>query len=90
MEFVNEPSNHPILPQCVFVPFGRCTSIDQPTFCSLIRMQNEFLHNIQHVEIHGLANIDMMVNIFQTQSARYSSKPLMTMVNTYSTESSAL
>jgi hypothetical protein len=52
MEFVNEHGNHPILSQCAFVLFIRCAAIDQPTCCSLIRMQNEFLYNIQHVEIH--------------------------------------
>jgi hypothetical protein len=31
--------------------------IGQNTFCSLIRTQNEFLHNIKHVEIHGLYDI---------------------------------
>jgi hypothetical protein len=55
MEFVNEHGNHPILSQCVFIPFGRGAAIDQSTFCSFIRMQNEFLHIIRHVEIHGLA-----------------------------------
>jgi hypothetical protein len=59
MECVNEHGNHPILSQCVFVPFGRGAAIDQHTFCSLICMQNDFLHNIQHVEIHGLADIDI-------------------------------
>jgi hypothetical protein len=63
MEFVNEHGNHPILSQCVFVPFGRGAAIDPPTVCSLIRMQNEFLHNIQHVEIHGLADIDIDIHL---------------------------
>jgi hypothetical protein len=58
MEFFNEHGNHPILSQCVFFPFGRGAAIDQYTFCSFIRMQNEFLHNT-HVEIHGLADIDI-------------------------------
>jgi hypothetical protein len=53
MEYVNEHGNHPVLSQCVFVPFGRGASIEQNTFCSLIRMQNEFLHNIKHAELHG-------------------------------------
>jgi hypothetical protein len=57
MEFVNEHGNHPILYQCVFFPFGRGAVIDQNTLCSLIRMQHEFLHNIQHVKIHGLSDI---------------------------------
>jgi hypothetical protein len=57
MEFVNEHGNHPIISQCVFVSFGRGAAIDPPTFCSLIHIQNEFLHNIQHIEIHGLADI---------------------------------
>jgi hypothetical protein len=57
MIYVNEHGNHPVLSQCVFVPFGRGEAIDQNTFCSLIRMQNEFLHNIKHVEIHGLSDI---------------------------------
>jgi hypothetical protein len=48
MEFVNEHRNLPILSQCVFLPFGRGVAIDQPTLCSLIRMQTEFLHKIQH------------------------------------------
>jgi hypothetical protein len=59
MEFVNEHDNHPLLSQCVFVPFGRGAAIDPDTFCSFIRMQNEFLHNVHHVEIHGLADIDI-------------------------------
>jgi hypothetical protein len=63
MEYVNEHGNHPVLSQCVFVPFGRCAAIDQNTFCSLIRMQNEFLHNVQHVEIHGLSDIDIELHI---------------------------
>jgi hypothetical protein len=49
MEYVNEHGNHPVLSQCVFVPFRRGASINQNTFCSIIWMQNEFLHNIQHV-----------------------------------------
>jgi hypothetical protein len=49
MEYFNEHGNHPVLSQCVFVPFGRGAAIDQNTFCSLIRMYNEFLHNIQNV-----------------------------------------
>jgi hypothetical protein len=56
MEYVNENGNHPVLSQCIFVPFGRGAAIDQNTFWSLIRMQNEFLHNIKHVEIHGLSD----------------------------------
>jgi hypothetical protein len=52
MEFVNEHGNHPILSQCVVVPLGRGVTTDPPTSCSLIRMQNDFLHNIQHVKIH--------------------------------------
>jgi hypothetical protein len=63
MEFLNEHGNHPILSQCVFIPFGRGAAIDPPTFCSLIRMQNEFLHNIQHVEIHRLAYIDINIHL---------------------------
>jgi hypothetical protein len=59
IEFVTEHGNHPTLSQCVFVPFGRGAAIDPPTFCSLIRMQNEFIHNIQHVDIHGLDDIDI-------------------------------
>jgi hypothetical protein len=59
MEFINEHGNHPILSQYVFVPFGRGAAIDPPTFCSLIRMQNECLHNIQHIEIHGFAGINI-------------------------------
>jgi hypothetical protein len=59
MEYVNKRRNHPALSQCVFVPFGRGASIDQNTFCSLIRMQNEFLHNIKHAELHVLADIDI-------------------------------
>jgi hypothetical protein len=54
MEYVNQHGNHPVLYQCVFVPFGCGAAIDQNTFCSLIRMQNDFLHNIQHAELHGL------------------------------------
>jgi hypothetical protein len=53
MEYVNEHGNHPVLSQCVFVPFGHGAVLDQNTFCSLIFMQNEFLHNIKHVKIHG-------------------------------------
>jgi hypothetical protein len=59
MEFLNEHGNHPILSQCVFVPFGRVAAIAPLTFCSLIRMQNEFLHNIQHIEIHVLTDINI-------------------------------
>jgi hypothetical protein len=63
MEYVNKDGNHPVLSWFVFVPFGRGASIDQNTLCSLIRMQNEFLHNIQHVELHGLANIDIKFHL---------------------------
>jgi hypothetical protein len=59
MEYVNEHSNHPVLSQCVFAPFGNGAFIDQNTFCSLIRMQNVFTHNVKHVEIHGLSDIDV-------------------------------
>jgi hypothetical protein len=58
MEFVNEHGNHPILSQCVCFPFDSA-DIDQDTFCSFIRMQHDFLHNIRHIEIHGLASIDI-------------------------------
>jgi hypothetical protein len=63
MEFVNEHGNHPFLSQRVFITFGRGDAIDQNTFCSLIRMQNEFLHNIKHVEIHRLADISAELHI---------------------------
>jgi hypothetical protein len=59
MEFVNEHGNHPILSQCVCVPFGGGAAIDPYTFCSFIRMQDDFLHNIRHVEIHGLVDINI-------------------------------
>jgi hypothetical protein len=42
MEFMNEHINHPILLQCVFVPFGRGAAIDPDAFCSFIRMQDAF------------------------------------------------
>jgi hypothetical protein len=58
-EYVNEHDNHAVLSQCVFVPFGHGAAVDQNTLCSLIRMQNEFLHNVKHVEIHGLSDIDI-------------------------------
>jgi hypothetical protein len=63
MEYVNEHGSHPVLSQCVFPSFGRGAAIDQNTFCSLIRMQNEFLHNIKHVEIHGLSDIDIEIHL---------------------------
>jgi hypothetical protein len=56
MEYVNEHGNHPVLSQCVFVSFGYGAAIEQNTFCSLIPIQNEFLHNIKHIEIHGLSD----------------------------------
>jgi hypothetical protein len=60
MEFVvNKNGHHPLLSQCVFIPVGRGAAIDQDTFWSFIRIQNECLHNIRHVEIHGLADSDM-------------------------------
>jgi hypothetical protein len=49
MDFVNKHVNRPILSQCSYVPFGRGAAIDEPNLCSLIRMQNKFMHNIQHV-----------------------------------------
>jgi hypothetical protein len=58
-EFGNEQGNHPILLTCVFVPFGRGAAIDQDTCCSLIDIHHELLHNVHHVEIHGLADIDI-------------------------------
>jgi hypothetical protein len=63
MEYMNEHGNRPVLSQCVFVPFGRGTAKDQNTFCSLIRMQHEFLRNIKHVEIHGLSDIDIELHL---------------------------
>jgi hypothetical protein len=59
MEFVNEHGDHPLLSQRVFVPFGRGEAIHQDTFCSFIRMHYELLHNVRHIEIHGLADIDI-------------------------------
>jgi hypothetical protein len=59
MEYVNYHGNHLVLSQCVFVPFGCGAAIDQNTFCSLIHMQNEFLHNVKHVKIHGLSSVDI-------------------------------
>jgi hypothetical protein len=56
---VNEHGNHSLLSKCVFVPFDRCAAIAQDTFCSFLRMQNYVLHNIRHVDIHGLAGIDI-------------------------------
>jgi hypothetical protein len=61
MEYANDHDNRSVLSKCVFVPFvpfGRGAAIDQNTFRSLIRMQNEFLHNVKHVKIHGLFDID--------------------------------
>jgi hypothetical protein len=63
VEYVNEHGNLPVLSQCVFFLFGRGSAIDQNTFCSLIPMQNEFLHNIKHVEIHGLSDIDIELHL---------------------------
>jgi hypothetical protein len=54
MEYVNDHGNHPVLSQCVLIPFGHSAMIDQNTFYSLIHMQNEFLHNAKHIDIHGL------------------------------------
>jgi hypothetical protein len=51
MEYVNEHGNHPVLSQCIFVPFRRGASINQNTFCSLIWMQTEFLHNMLQVKM---------------------------------------
>jgi hypothetical protein len=59
MQFANEHGNHPVLSQYVFVPFIHGAVIDQNTCCSLIRMHNKFLHNIQHVEIPCLSEIDI-------------------------------
>jgi hypothetical protein len=42
-----------------FVLFGRGADIDKSTFCILIHMQNDVLNNIQYVEIHVLADIDI-------------------------------
>jgi hypothetical protein len=39
--------------------FGRGAAIDQPTLYSLIQIHNVFLHNIQRVDIYGLADIDI-------------------------------
>jgi hypothetical protein len=55
MEFVNEHGKHPIISQCLFIPFGIGAVIKQDTFC----LQNEFLHNLHHIEIHGLADINL-------------------------------
>jgi hypothetical protein len=46
-----------------FFSFGHGAAIDQNTFCSLIPIQNEFLHNIKHVEIHGLSDIDIELHL---------------------------
>jgi hypothetical protein len=59
MEFVNEHGDHPVLSQCICVPFGRGAAIDKNMFCSLIHMQNKFIHNIKHVKIDRLSDIDL-------------------------------
>jgi hypothetical protein len=59
MEFFNEHGNHPVLSHCIFVPF----SIDHHNFCSLIHMNTDFLRNVQHVEIHGLSDIDVELHL---------------------------
>jgi hypothetical protein len=59
MEFVNEHDTYPIFFLCVFLPFGHGAAIDKGTLISLVCMQCEFLHNIQHIEIHDFANIDL-------------------------------
>jgi hypothetical protein len=58
-ESVNEHGNHPLLSQCVFILVGRGYTIDHSSFCSFIRTQNEFMHNIHLVEIHGRSDIDI-------------------------------
>jgi hypothetical protein len=63
MEYVNKHGNRPVLSQCGLVPFGYGATIDQNTFCSLIRIQNEFLHNVKHIEIHGLSDIDIELHL---------------------------
>jgi hypothetical protein len=63
IEFVNKNGNHPVLSHCVFVQFGYGAAIDQNTFCSFICMQNKFMHNIKHVKIHGLSDIDIELHL---------------------------
>jgi hypothetical protein len=63
MEYVNKHGNRPVLSPCVFDPFGNGAAIDQNTFCSLSRMHNEFLHNVKHVEIHRLSDIDIELHL---------------------------
>jgi hypothetical protein len=47
-----------ILSSKVFLPFGKVAAIDNGTFRKLIRMQNEYLQKIKHIEIHNMRNIN--------------------------------
>jgi hypothetical protein len=63
MEYLNGNESHPILSSKVFIPFGKAEGIDDGTFRKLIRMQNEYLHKIKHIEINSMCNIDKEISI---------------------------
>jgi hypothetical protein len=58
MEYFNENGSHPILSSKVFLPFVKSAAIDNETFSKLIRMKNEYLHHITHVEMHSICHIN--------------------------------
>jgi hypothetical protein len=46
MAYFNENDSHPIISSKVCLPFGKVAAIDNSTFRKLIRMQNEYVHEI--------------------------------------------
>jgi hypothetical protein len=63
IEYFNGNDSHPVLSSKVFLPFGKTAAIDNGTFRKLIRMQNEYLHKIRHIEVHHLCNIDKEISM---------------------------
>jgi hypothetical protein len=58
MEYFKSNDSHPILSSKVFLTFGKTAAIDNLTFGKWIRMQNEYLYKIRHIEIDHVCNID--------------------------------
>jgi hypothetical protein len=63
IEYFNVNDSLLILYSKVLFPFGKTAAIDNGTFRKLIRIQNEYLHKIRHIEVHNLCNIDKEISL---------------------------
>jgi hypothetical protein len=63
MEYFNENGSHSILSSKLFLPFSKSAAIDKDTFRKLIRVQNEYIRHIKHVEIHNLCHIEKDISL---------------------------